>query len=586
MLILLRRLWQHISRRRRFQFSLLFVIMILASLAEAVTIGAVLPFLAVLTAPEIIFSHKMAQPYIHLLNIENPQQLLMPMAVVFSVAVLVAAALRLLLLWAQTRIAHAIAADLSIGIYRRALYQPYSVHIMRNTSEVIASVRNKAGSLVGGAVIPMLSMLGSIIMLVAILTALFAIEPLVAMLAFVGFGSCYGVVILATRRRLASDGALINRESIQIIKALQEGLGGIRDVLIDGTQNSYCDIYQRADLPMRRAEARMIFIASSPRLVIEALGMVLIAALALFMAQRVGGSSTTIPVLAALALGAQRLLPLLQQIYAASTSMRGNRAAMSDALDMLDQPIPDYAHGQLTTSLPFRDSLTLKDISFRYTPNAPWVLREVNVSIPQGSSIGFIGPTGSGKSTLTDIVMGLLRPTEGQLLVDGIAITAKNNREWQAHIAHVPQAIFLADTSIAENIAFGVAPGNIDHVRVRQAAQKAQIAQTIESWDLQYETVVGERGVRLSGGQRQRIGIARALYKKADVLVFDEATSALDNDTEQAVMQAIESLGSELTILIVAHRLTTLRKCTKIVELKEGRISRIGAYKEIVEDAV
>jgi ATP-binding cassette subfamily B protein len=206
----------------------------------------------------------------------------------------------------------------------------------------------------------------------------------------------------------------------------------------------------------------------------------------------------------------------------------------------------------------------------------------VDLTIPKGSRVGFIGPTGSGKSTLLDIIMGLLHPNEGSLNVDGVTITQQNHRAWQAHIAHVPQAIFLADTSIAENIAFGIPPDQIDFDRVREAAEKSQIAQIIETWERQYHTVVGERGVRLSGGQRQRIGIARALYKKADVIVLDEATSALDNDTERAVMHAVEGLSDELTVLIVAHRLTTLKNCTQVIELVDGKIKRSGNYQEIV----
>jgi ATP-binding cassette subfamily B protein len=227
----------------------------------------------------------------------------------------------------------------------------------------------------------------------------------------------------------------------------------------------------------------------------------------------------------------------------------------------------------------------LKKVSFRYSSQMPYVLKQLNLSIVKGSRVGFIGTTGSGKSTLLDIIMGLLQPTDGTLEIDGQAITFANNRSWQAHIAHVPQAIFLADSSIEENIAFGVPKDQIDFQRVRQAAQQAQIAESIESWPDQYQTFVGERGIRLSGGQRQRIGIARALYKKADVIIFDEATSALDNETEQAVMQAIEGLSKDLTLLIIAHRLSTLKNCTQIVELGEGCIKRAGSYHDIVNQA-
>ncbi len=583
---LLRRLWQHINPRRRVQFGLLFLVMILASFAEVISIGAVLPFLGVLTEPGRIFVHPFAQPLIHALSLTEPKQLLLPLTIIFSTGALLSGVMRLILLWAQTRLSHAIGADFSISIYRRTLYQPYAVHVARNSSEVIAGISAKANGVVYSTILPALTILSSTLMLVFILLALLSIEPMIALTAFAGFGAIYVVVILVTKKALVRDSQRINKESNQVIKALQEGLGGIRDVLIDGTQETYCNIYRNADLPLRRATANIAIISGFPRYGIEALGMVLIAALAYSLAGSSSGIANAIPVLGAFALGAQRLLPVLQQAYSSWSSMRGGQASLVEALNLLDQPLPAYADEPLPSPIPFKHSITLNDLAFKYTENTPWVLQhDLNLNIPKGSCIGFIGATGSGKSTFLDIIMGFLRPTSGSMAIDGINITDQNYRGWQAHIAHVPQTIFLADTSIAENIAFGVPVEEIDHTRVRQAAQKAQIEQTIESWDKQYDTLVGERGVRLSGGQRQRIGIARALYKQADVIVFDEATSALDNDTERAVMEAIESLGNELTVIIVAHRLTTLKNCTQIVELVDGKIVRIGSYQKIVNVA-
>jgi len=375
------------------------------------------------------------------------------------------------------------------------------------------------------------------------------------------------------------------RESVQVIKSLQEGLGGIRDVLIDGSQATYCQVYRNADLRLRRAQGNSAFISASPRYGMEALGMLLIAALAYSLAQQDDGIAKAIPILGALALGAQRLLPVLQQAYGSWAGIQSGQAALQDTLNLLDQPLPSYADQPAAEPLSFKHTISLKQLAFRYSPQTPYVLEQINLTIAKGSRVGFIGATGSGKSTLLDIVMGLLEPTEGTLEIDGKPVTPGNNRAWQAHIAHVPQAIFLADSSIEENIAFGVPPDQIDHERVRQAAQQAQIADIIETWPKQYQTFVGERGIRLSGGQRQRIGIARALYKQADVIIFDEATSALDNETEQAVMQAIEGLNENLTILIIAHRLTTLKNCTQIVELSECGIKRTGSYQDIVNQS-
>jgi len=583
---LLLRLWHHITPRRRGQFSLLFILMIFASFAEILSIGAVLPFLAVLTAPARIFQLAAVRPFIQALGITSEKQLLLSITVGFGIAALFAGAMRLILLWAQNRLSHAIGADFSISIYRRTLYQPYAVHVARNSSEVIAGISGKANAVVYSILMPTLTILSSVMMLIAILIALITINPVVALVAFAGFGTIYVMVILVTKKRLARDSQRISRESNQVIKALQEGLGGIRDVLIDGTQATYCNIYRNADTPLRRAQASVQIISSSPRFAIEALGMVLIALLAFSLAGHSEGIASAIPVLGALALGAQRLLPVLQQAYSSWSTMRGGQASLNDALILLDQPLPPHADEPLPSPISFQNAITLKQLTFRYVQEAPWVLRGLNLTIPKGGRMGFIGSTGSGKSTLLDIIMGLLLSTEGSLAIDGVDITPQNNRAWQAHIAHVPQTIFLADTTIAENIAFGVPPDQIDYARMRQAAQKAQIADTVESWEKQYNTFVGERGVRLSGGQRQRIGIARALYKQADVIVFDEATSSLDNETESAVMQAIEHLGSELTILIVAHRLSTLKNCTQVVELSEGRVKRIGTYQEIMNEPV
>lgn len=583
---LLSRLWEFIDRRRRIQLGLLFVLMIFASLAEVISIGAVLPFLSALTAPEKIFSFAVMQPFLKFLNIQTPGELLLPLTIVFSIAIVLSGVMRLLLLWAQTRISHSIGADFSMNVYRRTLYQSYEVHVSRNSSEVLSGISNKANSVIYSALFPVLNIISSFMMLIMILAALLFINASVALFTIVGFGSIYAIIIRITRKRLAQDSLRSSKESNNVIKALQEGLGGIRDVLIDGTQNTYCRIYRNADLPLRRSQANIVIIGGMPRFGVEAIGMVFIAIVAYLQTVRSEGSgSMTIPVLGALALGAQRILPVLQQAYYSWTTMKGGEVYLRDTLDLLDQPLPDYADQPLPAPMPYQKDISLNQIFFKYSADAPWVLNNLQFTIAKGTRVGFIGITGSGKSTVLDLMMGLLKPTSGNILIDGEPITSHNYRSWQAHIAHVPQAIYLADASILENIAFGIPKEEIDHDRVRLAAQKAQIAETIESWDKKYLTVVGERGVRLSGGQRQRIGIARALYKKADVIVFDEATSALDNNTEKEVMAAINGLGKDLTIIIVAHRLTTLKNCTQIFELEAGEIKRVGSYKEIVEQS-
>lgn len=569
---LISRLWQHIGSRRRGQFWLLLILMILASFAEILSIGAVLPFLGALTAPNRIFQHPAAQPFIQALGLTSADQLLLPLTITFGLAALMAGALRVGLLWTSIRLTFAVGTDLSNGIYRRTLYQPYSVHIARNSSEVINGISTKVGEVIFFIVMPTLNLLSASVMLVAILIALLSIIPGIALAAFAGFGLIYAFIIRLARNKLKIDSQHIARESTNVIKSLQEGLGGIRDVLIDGSQEVFCTNYRNADHTLRRAQGSNQFISSSPRYGMEALAMLFIATLAYVLSKQPDGIAMAIPMLAAMALGMQRLLPALQQAYGAWSTIHGAQASLQDALVLLDQPLPDYAEQPIAKPLPFQNQISLNRVSFRYSPQTPWVLKNIDLTIAKGSRIGFIGKTGSGKSTLLDIIMGLLQPTEGTIEIDGQPITAGYHRSWQTHIAHVPQAIFLADSSIAENIAFGVPKEQIDHIRVRQAAQQAQIADFIETLPQQYQTSVGERGVQLSGGQRQRIGIARALYKRADVIIFDESTSALDNETELAVMQAIEALSNDLTVLIIAHRVSTLKSCTQIVELDNGKL--------------
>jgi len=575
-------LWSHLSGRRRKQFWLLLILMNIASLAEIVSVGAVLPFLGVLTAPEQVFQHPLMQPVIQILELTDPSQLTLPLTIFFITAVLLAGVIRLTLLYVMTRLSFATGADLSINLYRRTLYQEYTVHLSRNSSEVINGVISKTNTVIGGIITPILILISSIILLVGIMGALFIINIEVALSTFAIFGLFYLCVIKYTKNQLKDNSQIIADQSTQMIKSLQEGLGGVRDVIIDGTQELYCQFYRNADLPLRRASGNNMFISGSPRYIMEAVGMTLIAGLAYVMTQQEGGMVTAIPLLGVLALGAQKMLPTLQQAYGSYSVIKGASASFEDVLNLLNQPLPEYTNKILPKPISFKKEIKLTNLNFRYTKESPWVLKNINLSFTKGSRIGFIGATGSGKSTLLDIVMGLLPVTSGQLMIDQQTIDSKNRRAWQAHIAHVPQNIYLSDSTIAENIAFGVLKEKIDLQQVKKAAQQAQIAEVIEGWKDGYQTFVGERGVRLSGGQRQRIGIARALYKKANVLIFDEATSALDNETEQEVMKAIEELGKEVTVLIIAHRLTTLKGCNKIVKLDGNNAAQILSYENIM----
>ena len=559
--------------------------MLISAFIEVVSLGAVLPFLSVLTAPDQVFGYPIVKDVVTQWGITTPDQLVLPLTIAFAVAALLAGVTRIFLLWTSTRLAVSIGSDLSIGAYRQTLYQPYYVHVARNSSEVISGATNKVNTVVFGVLLPFLTVVSSTVLLLAIMFAMVVIDPIVALIASSGFGTSYLMISWISRKRLKRNGEQIAYQQTQVVKAIKEGLGGIRDILLDETQPTHCDIYCKADYPLRRAMGSNSFIGSSPRYILEAFGMAMIAALAYLVSHQPGGIAAAFPVLGALALAAQRMLPAMQQMYGNWAGMAGSLASLTDTLKLLDQVLPEEFSTFIPAPLRFKKNIEFKDVRFRYNCNTSWVLNGLNLIIPKGARVGFVGGTGSGKTTTSDLLMGLLVPTEGEIMVDNQLLIGNRARAWQKIIAHVPQNIFLSDKSITENIAFGVPYDNIDMDRVLQAVKQAQLTDFIESTSEGLQTQIGEYGIRLSGGQRQRIGIARALYKQASFLVLDEATSALDNITEQFLMESIEGLNRDFTILIIAHRLTTVQKCDIILELKDGQLVAQGSYEQLLENS-
>ena len=574
---LLQGIWGHLSHRRRIQLGLLIVVMLASGGAELISLGAVLPFLEVLNDQEQLWQQPLVQLLAVRIGFTKASDLLLPAILVFAAAAVLSALVRLLNLWLNSHLAAAIGSDLSCEAYRRTLFQPYSVHLQRNSSSVITSATAQIGRTVA-AINALLGLITSALVVVGLLLGLLIIDASIALGAVALFGASYGVLAITVNRQLRRNGQKITQASRLQLKALQEGLGAIRDVLLGGTQLTFLQNYRKADRPLRQLAAKNIFLGAFPRFVIEAMGLVAIALLGgLLMWQR-GSSVAVIPSLGALALGAQRLLPALQQVYNGWSNLTGFNAAMEDVLAMLSQSIPPNVDG--VKPLTMIKGIQLDGVSFGYESENTHVLQGLNLEIQSGERIGLIGSTGSGKSTMIDVVMGLLVPTQGMVLVDGDDIHDAAHPErlaaWRSSIAHVPQSIYLADSSFAENIAFGIPRDFIDLELVKHAASQAQIASFIDAIPEGYESFVGERGVRLSGGQRQRLGIARALYKKSSILVLDEATSALDARTELAVMNSINALPESPTVIMIAHRLTTLRNCDRVVRLENGSVSADG----------
>jgi ATP-binding cassette subfamily B protein len=529
-----------------------------------------------------VFNHELSKPLVDAVGASGPYDLLDPITALFCFTVLVAAVVRALTLWLRTRITFAIGSDLSTEIYRRTLYQPYSVHLTRNSSEVVDGISGKVNTVIGGVVSPALIILSNTLMLILIFSALLFFEPLATLASFGGFGLIYWLIHQSARSRLKSNSRQIAQASTRLIRLVQEGLGGIRDVLLNSLQSTYCVDYKMTDGSLRQAQSKNTFISELPRLAIESSGICIIAALALYLAHSPEGFKGALPILGAVAIAAQRLLPLLQQIYQGFSNMSGSDQSLLDTLRFLEQPLSEEFRNNEYPPIEFEKAISFRQVGFRYSSDGPWILRDLDLEIPKGRRVGLIGSTASGKSTFLDIFMALLHPSEGSLYIDGREITTANCSGWRDRISHVPQSIYLTDATIAENIAFGVPRDRIDMLRVSNAAKSAYIADEIEKMPYGYNSVVGERGVRLSGGQRQRIGLARALYREADVLVLDEATSALDNATELEVMRAIGEVDPNLTIIIVAHRLSSLSQCDFVIELGNEKILRMGTYASLI----
>jgi ATP-binding cassette subfamily B protein len=566
--------------------------MLLSSFAELLTVASLVPFLAVLSDPTGLWGLSWMRDPAMALGISSPQQLILPATLLLMAAGLTSAVIRAANLFVNARLSALIGSDLAVEGYRQTLAQPYEVHLMRNSSEVITRL-GYLGLISRRVLTPLIQGLSGMIVAVVLTSGLLLYQPALSVVLGTALIGSYGAVASLTRPRLHEISKRADQYSKQSMKSQQEGLGAIRDVLLDGTQGEFVDAFRKAERPLRVLQGEADALAGLPRYLLEGIGMVAIAGSVLWLLPR-GGVASALPTVGAIALGFQRLLPAMQQMYGTFSYLIAYRDILVGGLELLQQPSQLKRHNfslqnkwqQTGGTLPrLKQTLSLKHTSFRHR-NGAEVLTDIDVSISRGEWIGVVGPTGSGKSTLLDIIMGLLSPSSGQVLVDGVPLedyssSIDRRKEWQRLLAHVPQTIFLADASIASNIAFGVPPGQIDPGRLAWAATAAQAYQFISNLSMGFETPVGERGIRLSGGQRQRLGIARALYKRADVLILDEATSALDNQTEQAVINSLWQAGRELTVLMVAHRLTTLKMCNRIIVMSSGRIRSIVGYDEL-----
>lgn len=552
--------------------------MVFAGLLEMLSLGAFAPLVAVLAAPENSSDPAFLKSY-QIFRIFNAlpldrYPLISALALKFAILVFLAGLMRILVVWANAKFTAALGTDFSSTVYESCLNLSYNEHLDRGAGELISLVRDKAGH-VGVVLYFLLNLFSSALIALMICAGLFFLNPWFTTGTIILLGGFYGLIGWSCRRKLLQNSQVVAEESTRAVKAVQEGLGSIRDVILDASQSFYVKLFRKAEGMVQKASAEGIFLASAPRYLTETFAMVIFALILIIFiggySERPNGSNAVLPALGILALGAQRIMPLIQQIYNSWAVVSGSSVTLRIVLESVcKKRVKESAPSNRAAV--FTTEINLNDLSFRYREDLPWVIHKLNLTIKKGSCIGIKGETGCGKSTLIDLLIGLLKPTAGCIEVDKIKITETNVANWRKKIAHVPQTIFLADVSIAENIALGITPSGIDMEKVRKAATTACIAEFIESTRHGYKTTVGERGVRLSGGQKQRIGIARALYRNPELLILDEATSALDEETEKAVMNSIQIRKQKQTVILIAHRLSTLDKCDKIVTLEKNLI--------------
>ena len=546
-----------------------FVLMLMGAAAEMLSVSAVYTFLTFLTKQGGAATMIAGNPLLDLIPTGANQLLIVTGG--FIVIMVLTGLIRLALTWLTSSFSINTGLDLSAAAFRKITVQPYNFYLVNGSSQILSRFEKIqfTMTIIASGVQAVVSSVVAILLIIFLLMLNFRVA---VTLGSVLIGS-YVLISYVGQTRLVRNSKLVADAMTDRVQHIQQAIGGIRDILLDQSQWVFQRDFERTGNQMRRPQVSNAFMAWAPRSLIESIGMIAIAIVAVVMSAKEGGLIAALPVLGGLAIGAQRLVPLLQQAYYGWSSFFGSRQTFMEVAGLMALHDPAQAESK-PGEMAFQSTIEFDHVSFGYTPDRP-VLKDVTLDIRKGERIGIIGSTGSGKTTLTDLLLGLLLPSSGRIAIDGRQLDLGSMSAWRAQVAHVPQAIYLSDDTIARNIAFGVFKEEVDMTLVESAARSAGLHDFILTLPERYETRCGERGIRLSGGQRQRIGIARALYKRATILILDEATSALDNATERAVMESISELSSSITVIMVAHRLSSLSDCNRILQVERGRVREV-----------
>ena len=572
MLPTLFRFWKLLGKDRKIRFFFISILMIFGSFAELLSIGAVFPFIAFLTSPSIILESSFAQSNPWLFENFEITDLLFFSSIAFIALTLFSGFIRLSVLLVTTRYSLKTAMIINDQIFRRTLFQPYLEHTKSNSSETVSALTTKSNQVCFNILLPCLNSINSLLQLFIISITLIIIDPITSLAAFSLFGLMYLLIVKFSKKRLVEDGKKMASEQQKLVKHMQEALGGIKDLIINNNQEKYLDYFKNSDKNFKEAQGMSIIIADSPRFVVETIGIVIIIVIAYWLSITSDSFAIVVPILGTIALGAQRLLPIIQLTFRSWAYIKAGIPSLEDLIMMLNKE--DYSQSLIKQKdVKFTQNVKFNNVNFRYVDDSSkWILSNVSLDINKGEIIGIYGETGSGKSTFIDLFSGLIQPSEGKILIDSDHLNTNIDKSWKEKLTYVPQSIFLIDASIKENILFGNEEKEFDELKFNSVIEKAQLKQVISKLPDGIESIVGERGLSLSGGERQRIGIARALYRDTDVLIFDESTNSLDMETEKKIIDEIIKYKGQKTILMIAHRLSTLNECDRFYNVSDGNI--------------
>ena len=571
-------------RERKSTAFLLGMILIMA-LIDMIGVASILPFMAVLTNPNIIETNNFLNSMFEaskIFGIENNQEFLFVLGLLVFLLLITSLSVRAITTYVQLRFIQMLEYSMTKRLIEGYLHQPYSWFLSRHSADIGKNILSEVAGVIGGGIKPIIEIIAKSMVAIALITLLFLANPKLTLIIGLLLGGTYMLIFYFIRSYLRKIGEKRLANNELRFKSVIEAFGAAKEVKVGGLEQTYVERFSEPSYIFAKTQASSGVIGQLPRYILEAIAFGGVLLIILYMMAQSGNFGTALPILSLYVFAGYRLMPALQQIYSSFTQL----AFIGPSIEKLHEDIKSlkpYNRNQDQSALSFNKSITLKNVHYNYPNASRTALKDINLIIPIKSTVGLVGATGSGKTTTVDIILGLLEAKKGTLEIDGKIITQQNKRSWQKAIGYVPQHIYLTDDTISANIAFGVEIEDINQEAVEKASKIANLHEfIIDELPKKYQTTIGERGVRLSGGQRQRIGIARALYHNPQVLILDEATSALDNQTEKAVMDAVNNLNKDRTIILIAHRLGTVKNCDTIFLLDKGQLKHKGTFEELI----